>query len=259
MSSRIEHRRFWIKIDNGKAILHNDEFRHIRVQRLKLGDEFIGIDGSGLEFLCRIDEIKRSHIGATIISERYCAREPGIEIILCQAELKGLGLSTAIDLLIQAGITRYIYFQTDRSQGRNISMVRIKRKMMSSIKQSGRARIISIIRYSNIPSMFEEMNADEKSLRLLLSFDDDSSPIYNVLPEYRLTPSNVVIVVGPEGDFTGDEMNLFLENGFIKTRLGDIRIRSYLVGAFAVNLVLNYFEKDKRRRQEEWRIVSSVR
>lgn len=259
MENCLHHKRFWISIKDGKAIVDIEEFKHVKVQRLKAGDEFIGIDGSGFEFLCKINDIENRIINATIEYKRSCKLEPEIEMILCQAELKGLGLSTAIDFSIQAGIAKFIYFPTERSQGKSISIGRIKRKMLSSVKQSGRAKVIFVDRYDSIVSMLKILDSYKISLKLLLVLDNDSEFLHNILLKEKGSPSGVVIAVGPEGDFTENEIDIFIKNRFIKVKLGDIRIRSYLAGAFASNIVFNYFGKDIKRREERWRTVSSVK
>jgi len=259
MGNDIQHRRFWIRIENSKAILDSEELKHIRVQRLKLGDEFIGIDGCGYEYLCKIESIGSRNVVATIEYERCCSAEPETEIILCQAELKSSGLSNSIDFSIQAGISKFIYFPTIRSEGRDISRSRIERKMMSSVKQSGRAKIISVERYSNVDSVLKDISIDEIPLKLLLVLDGGSKQVNGVLLKEKRSPSRVAIVVGPEGDFTDEERDIFIKSGFLPVNIGSIRIRSYLVGAFTTSIILNYFEKGNRRREEKWRTVSFAR
>jgi 16S rRNA (uracil1498-N3)-methyltransferase len=114
-----------------------------------------------------------------------------------------------------------------------------------------------------MPEIYEPMDIlemvgsfDKVALRLVLCMDESARPMSLVLPENP--PESILLVVGPEGGFSGKEINLMIEGGFSPVIISPRRIKFELAGVLATTEILYNYGEDKKK-EERWNTVSSVR
>jgi 16S rRNA (uracil1498-N3)-methyltransferase len=91
----------------------------------------------------------------------------------------------------------------------------------SAAQQSQRSRIPVIESVARFEDVI--LSSQDYDLKLIPNLSGERKPIREVVAETR--PKDVIVLVGPEGDFTAEEVGLALSQGFIAVSLGDTVLR----------------------------------
>ena len=214
------------QLEMGSLIeLADDDFRYIKnVLRLKPGESITLFGFEGHEYHARIEEIAARAVSARIDGVERIP-EPDIRIVLAQSLPKGDKMDLITQKATELGVSVIIPFHSSRSipklvEGKAKERVRRWRKIaLEACRQSGRADIPEI---SEIVS-FEEMllKAGDKGLKLIFWEAESGLGIKQVLraPENE-AQKHYLIVVGPEGGFSAEEVQKATAAGMISVSLG---------------------------------------
>lgn len=220
-------RRFFIqeKADIGTIChIEGPDAKHVKtVLRMNPGDEIWLFDGMGMEYRGIIRTIRPACVDVEIVSATACPDSGSVEITIAQAMLKDRKMDTLVRQLTELGIKRWLPVITHRSVPRPDSR-RIKSRMerwqtiaQESLKQCGRGFFPELL----LPVHFSEA--------LSMSNDHDLSIIFTNKKERPLGPlpginkgenAKVMLMLGPEGGFTDQEIALALEKGLTAAGLG---------------------------------------
>ena len=210
------------------VVLTADEAKHLReVLRLKPGDQVYVFDGAGNEFRCTIVQAKRDE--ATLeISEIVAATAPEspLNLTLGVALLKGEKFDLVVQKATELGVTRILPVMTRHAdiQLRDASdaekrLNRWRRIAMEAAKQSGRATVPEI----PLPVSFESVVKSESAeLRLLFS-ERSGKPLTDAISG---APVTVITLVGSEGGWADEEINLATDNGWRVVTFGGRILRA---------------------------------
>ena len=117
---------------------------------------------------------------------------------------------------------------------------------MTAMKQSGRCTRTVIHQPVGIEELLT-MTAGYQ-LKLILMLGESLPLLYNVMSKMNGEKfKNGVILVGPEGDFTEEEITFILESGFKPVSLGKRRLRSETAASAAVSIIMSHFEEGDLR------------
>ena len=126
----------------------------------------------------------------------------------------------------------------DHSERRVLKTQRVEKILVSAAKQSLKAAVPTINEPVSVKE-FIDSNRDHDALKLIAyCFEDESLPrrsIKEALEAYNGT--DIIIMIGPEGDFSKQEADLAIEAGFIPVHLGDSRLRTETAALTAVSAV----------------------
>ncbi|MGZ4090662.1 MAG: RsmE family RNA methyltransferase, partial [Bacteroidia bacterium] len=127
------------------------------------------------------------------------------------------GAAMVSQLQEQLGVDRIIPMRTERvvvkldSAGAESRLKRWQKIAQSAAQQSQQARIPIIEPVTNIRDVV--LNSQDYDLKLIPHLTGERRLIKDILAESR--PKNILVLIGPEGDFTLEEVALALGNGFI--------------------------------------------
>jgi 16S rRNA (uracil1498-N3)-methyltransferase len=232
-SSHEKRRRFYappiaFAPDGQSVSLSADEARHARgVLRLQPGDEVYVFDGAGKEFRCAVRELDRDGAALDVLEEVEPARpESPLNLTLGVALLKGEKFDLVVQKATELGVSRVIPLDTDRAdvrlrdnQDAHNRMTRWRRIAREAAKQSGRALVPEITAplTFNFLLMMSAVADKEPSTQVtrLLFAERDGSPIIETSKTFLELPKEIVAVVGPEGGWTDEEIEL-ARDGFWK-------------------------------------------
>ena len=238
-----EH-RFFIEpsaVADDRVELSPEVAHHIgKVLRLAEGDEILLLDGSGNHFRTEIDQL-RSGGGSARIVEQWHATEKALPIRLIQALPKG----EKFDLILQKGTELGIGRFSPVSSGRSIAkaartekkLARWRRIVAEAARQSRRPLLPTC---DPVEPFGEAVAGSQQELKLML-WEEGSMPLAEALPAGP--PTDIAILVGPEGGFSADEAEQATGAGFIPVSLGPRILRTETAG-FAVAAVLEYLYGD---------------
>lgn len=180
-----------------------------RVFRLKTGDLIIIFDGSGFDYVCKIDNFTEDTIRLSINeknSSRYILEK---DIILCVAIVKKDTFEWIVKKATELGVTNIVPIISERSEKKSLNIERLKKISTEASEQSGRGSVPTI---KSIVSLVEAVNTytgQYGGQTSVYAFHTDG----NTLPRSDLgSNSKIVIFIGPEGGWSTSEIELFHKN-----------------------------------------------
>jgi len=222
------HRFFIDEITGDKAVITaKDQLHHLKnVLRFKVGDEISLADGAGNDYTGVITAMgkKQAEVKVTL---KKSAREAAVKLTVACAIPKGSRFDDIVDFLTQLGVERIIPMRTERvvvklnGAGAEEKLRRWVKIAQSAAQQSRRSRIPAIEPVTDFQEVISQ--SGEYDLKLIPHLSGERKLIKDVLAESR--PRNIIVLIGPEGDFTPGEVKLALENGFVAVSLGDTVLR----------------------------------
>jgi len=223
-------------------IMINDstEIHHLKsVLRMKKGVKVEIFNGRGDEILGVIESLNDKGVDVTVVS-RQKSQVRGPKIILACAIPKKAKFEFIIEKATELGVDEIIPMQTartevvisgDRKERKN---ARYQAVAVNAAKQSGRS---VMPRVSDI-TLFKDViaNASENTLKLIPCLIGERKNLRDALSATQNMKS-IIFLIGPEGDFTSQEVELALKNGFLPVSLGETTLKvdtaALVVVAFA--------------------------
>jgi 16S rRNA (uracil1498-N3)-methyltransferase len=203
------------------------QLHHIRdVLRLKVNDEVIIFDGAGREFNGVIMNINKKQAEFSLTPLQKQPRGSAALTIAC-AIPKGSRMDDIIDYLTQLGVARIIPMRTERvvvklDDVRAVARLKRWQKIAQSAARQCQRRDIPFI--SPVAYVAEVISKSaDFDLKLIPHLAGERRLIKDVLGKVK--PRNIIVLIGPEGDFTPAEVEMALHNGFIPVSLGDTVLR----------------------------------
>ncbi len=227
----------------GKLInIGGKEAHHIiDVMRLKVSDKVVTFDGAGNEYTGFIKEAGRKSVIIEIVEARVPHGGMTYGITLLQAIPKKEKMDYIIEKSTELGVSKIIPLVTEGTipnwdEPKKASSVERWRKIaMEASKQCGRADIPEIGLIRN----FSDASADVagSDLALMAALDNGAVRLKDAIGGFG--GSKVTIAIGPEGDFTPDEVTRAKGCGFKVVSLGSRVLKSDTAGLFML-AILNY-------------------
>ena len=204
-----------------------DAHHAVKVLRITAGEIFMLGDGAGSWSEVKVFAVKKKSLEVEVLSTGFQEPLP-ISITVVQAIPKGDRSKEAIELLTEAGVDTIIPWNAARSIGKGADKFSVTAREAS--KQSRRLRIPQVADTANTEAICALISASDCSIVFHESADKSLSEIQ--LPD---TLKSVLIIIGPEGGITAEELVRFSEAGAITSRMGRPVLRSAHAGIAAVS------------------------
>ena len=223
--------------------IKGEEARHIlTILRHKRGDLIDVVDGCGNRYRVNITHTGRNNLEGKILSQVRKENEPITNLTLAQAVCKGSKMDWVVEKCTEIGVSNIIPLLTERTeidfknpQQEKSKIERWKRLAISSMKQSLRCCLPKISPATKIEDLLK--NTKNYDLVLMASLEGGSKNLED-LDELGNRPKNILILVGPEGGFSVDELKEAEEKRVIPISLGTRRLRTETAGIVFLSLVL---------------------
>lgn len=223
--------------------LPHDAAHHLRtVLRMRAGEAVTLLDGAGLQYDATLTEVAPGRVCAQFGAARPCETEPPYEAIVCQALPKTTEkLEQVLQHGTELGATAFAVFASARSVAKLDSgkadnkLERWRKIVHGAAEQAGRGRIPSVAWSGKAPTITPETTVlilHEKATRLLrdaLAEEDHRGAF--------------VLVVGPEGGFTDDEVARWTDQGALAVCLGPRVLRTETAALAALAQLAYHFER----------------
>jgi len=217
-------------IVGGSYEFANDDANHaIRVLRMQEGAEFMLSDGKGTWSQVVATEVKKKSMQVRVMDSGFQA-PLATTITVVQALPKGDRAKEAIELLTEAGVDRIVPWASARSIGKGSDKFAVTAREAS--KQSRRFRIPEVTDLATTAQICEAIKLSELAIVFHESATDklsDQVSSHNV--------EHLLIIIGPEGGLTDEEIAVFTEAGAKVALMGRPILRSAHAGIAAVSAV----------------------
>lgn len=224
-------------IDQHIAI-EGEEARHIaKVLRKQPGDVVRVVDGAGKAYDVVIRLVAPEMVECEIQYEHHHLHEPDIDVTLAVAQLKNPSrMDWIIEKATELGVRTIIPLQTIRTIARSPKEERWNNIALAAMKQSGRCILPKILPPAELTDVVA--NAAGYDMKLIPYERTDHILFIAEALKHRKPPRTALILIGPEGGFTDDEVAMAEKAQFTQVSLGRRRLRTETAAIVAVSWVV---------------------
>jgi 16S rRNA (uracil1498-N3)-methyltransferase len=243
-------RRFYLppeECKGGMLMLSGGEAHHaLHVLRARPGEQVTILDGAGQEVLCEVEATERSRVRLKILERKVDAALP-CKITLCQALPKGKIIESIIQKATELGVSRIVPLLSERvvadidKKGAQDKQRKWQGAAIEAIKQCGSPWLPQV----SLPATPADFlaHAERADLALVASLQPGSRhprEYFNAFRQkHQRAPKSVQIWIGPEGDFTADEVGKIEQAGTLPITLGPRVLRTETAAIYCLSIV-NY-------------------
>lgn len=215
-------------IEGGICRLDHDESGHcIKVLRHRCGDEISVIDGCGTLYRCRITSDSHKGVEAMVLeqTENWGSHPYRLHLAVCPTKNNDR-YEWFAEKACEIGLDELSPVIGEHSERRVLKTARVEKILVSAAKQSLKASVPVVNEPVSVKEFIKASTGDGLKL-IAYCFEDENVPrksIKEVLEGFDGT--DVIVMIGPEGDFSQEEAALALEAGFIPVHLGASRLRT---------------------------------
>ena len=227
--------------------IQGDEFRHlVRVMRKKKGDVIKVVDGNGFVYTVILDFVGKNFASGKIQKRLRLVGEPIFKLSLAQAIPKGNRFEWVVEKATELGIFEIIPLICDYSiiEGNPNKMRRWNNLAIAAMKQCHRSRLPKIHRPLAFKKLIETIK--KPKMTFIAHPLKGASPLSKIIHEkidiYRHERS-ATIIVGPEGGFSDEEIELAKTANLQFFTLGIRRLRSETAGVAATAIFIELIEQ----------------
>lgn len=232
-----ETRFFYVPDAEKLTELPAEEANHaIKVLRLKEGDELMLMDGKGSFYRAEVTLVSNHHCMYRIV-ERQPQQpqwEGRVHLAIAPTKMNDR-IEWMAEKATEVGIDKLSFLNCQFSERRNLKTERIKKIVVAAVKQSHKAWMPVV----NELEPFRQFISRQSSGHRYIAHCYNEVPRVNLFDELcRLDASeDALVLVGPEGDFSIDEVRYAVSQGFVSVDLGKSRLRTETAGLSAVMMM----------------------
>jgi 16S rRNA (uracil1498-N3)-methyltransferase len=220
--------------------------------RLRQGDEIFVFDGDGREFNCAVEIIGKNSTELRVISEVEPTRpESPLHLTLAIALLKGEKFDLVIQKATELGTKRIVPLETERadvrlkdSEDAQKRVTRWRRIALEAAKQTGRAFVPEITAPLTLSSLVmsggKERKPSTESARVMFA-ERSGTSLAEATKSFAGQPAEIVALVGPEGGWTDEEIELGRQGGWKIVTLGGRTLRAETAAIVVLALLQHRF------------------
>ena len=232
-----ESRYFYVPGAAQQNELPPDEAMHAtRVLRLKEGDEIFLMDGEGSFFKAQITVAATHHCYYEILEQQPQQPQWEGRLHLAIAPTKMMErMEWLVEKATEVGVDEISFLECTFSERKIVKLPRLDKIVVSAVKQSHKAWKPVL----NDMETFKAFMETPRPGRKYIAHCYEEVPRVNLFDELR-KPSeekDVTVLIGPEGDFSIDEVKLAVANGYQSVDLGKSRLRTETAGLAAVMMM----------------------
>lgn len=222
--------RFYAPDIETSMLLPDEEAQHcVRVLRLAVGEQIEVVDGKGNLFLCEIATANNKSCAVNILEKTSIQPHWGCRITVVIAPTKNVDrLEWMVEKVTEMGVDRIIPVLCRYSERKVLKTERLRKIVVSAMKQSLKATLPQL---DELTPVMDVINVPAEGRRFIAYCDREIER--RIFTKEYHKGEDVLIMIGPEGDFSKEEIKAALANGFVPVSLGDSRLRTETAGVFA--------------------------
>ncbi len=228
-------------IENDKITISGDRYRHVKSLRLKLGEQTLFINESGGTYVSVLEELQKRKAVFKILKQTT-ADSSGTGIILAQSVIKKDRMLFALQKATELGVDAIIPF-TSRYTVVKIKdtnfMNRCDAVIKEAVGQSMRRRIPHLYGPLGYKELIQTM---PDVYKILFHYGDNVEP-FSTIQNMLKQASRVMLIIGPEGGFSADEIKYAREHDVYIANLGENILRAETAAIAAMSIVSFIREK----------------
>jgi 16S rRNA (uracil1498-N3)-methyltransferase len=216
-----------------EIVLDEDTSRHVvQVLRMKEGEKLNLTDGKGSWITAEVIDAHKKHCSVRVIGSQFTTHDSR-KVTIAISLLKNTSrFEWFLEKATEIGISEIIPLICERTEKQKFRYDRMKGICISAMLQSQQTWLPLL----HEPKQFNHLAIEQFDDQQKFIAHCEESGQKNNLSSFQ--PFNhSTILIGPEGDFTKDEIKLALENNFVPVSLGETRLRTETAGVVAASLL----------------------
>lgn len=215
--------------------LSEEESKHcIRVLRMELGDELHLTDGRGSMYRCKVVEANAKRCTVEVVEHTPEYEKMGYGLVMAVAPTKNIDrFEWFLEKSTEVGISEIYPIECDHSERRQIKLEREEKVVTAAVKQSLKAYHPTLHDMTSVRDVIAMLFDGEKYIAHCDSSFGDKEYLGSLVKK----GGNVLILIGPEGDFSPEEITFALQSGFKPITLGKERLRTETAAVVATVIV----------------------
>lgn len=213
--------------------LPEEEAGHcIRVLRLTEGDEILLTDGKGTFYKAAISRAHHKHCEVSILESWQQSALWNFHLHIAVAPTKNMDrMEWFAEKATEIGIDAITCLNCRFSERREIKPARLEKILVSAMKQSQKATLPRLEGMTDFKSFVSQPFDGRK----FIAHCEDGDK--TLLKQTYRPGENALVLIGPEGDFSPEEIELALKKGFEPISLGDSRLRTETAALVACHTI----------------------
>ncbi len=226
-----------IKIDVIHFVLNEETSKHVvQVLRMQNGEQLQLTDGTGNLFTAEITDNNRKNCAVKILNTTSKQR-PAINVTIAISLVKNSNrFEWFLEKATEIGVSEIVPLLCNRTEKQHFRHDRMKNILISAMLQSQQTRLPVV----HEPTKYIEYirNITEKGFqqKFIAHCEEETSKEQLVAKLLKVSKERLILI-GPEGDFTNDEIAEALQNNFSPVALGNTRLRTETAGVVAASLL----------------------
>ena len=227
-------------IVDGICRLDSEESVHcVRVLRHRVGDEISVIDGEGTLYTCTLlsDSPKGAEARVDKVEPDWGAHPYYLQMAVCPTK-NNERFEWFAEKATEVGLDRISPVIGEHSERKVYKTDRLRRILLSASRQSLKGAIPDVDEPVSVKEFIKSCSSDEGALKLIACCFEGETPrtsVNDAIAEAR--GRRIVVLIWPEGDFSRNEVDLALREGFIPVHLGPSRLRTETAALTAAEAV----------------------
>ena len=215
------HLFFCSDITDGNYTLNEEESKHcIRVLRLKIGDIIYLTDGQGDLYKTELIDEQPKRCSVKILGTKKEFGKKFFSIHMAVAPTKNINrYEWFLEKATEIGVNEIIPLICKHSERKEVKINRLEKVVMSALKQSLKAYLPKLSEPFKFNQFIKQPFAGQKFIAYC-----EGNP--ELLKNLYHPKNDALILIGPEGDFSPEEIDLAISEGFIPVSLGNSRLRT---------------------------------
>ena len=215
--------------------LSEEESKHcVRVLRMRVGEDLHITDGKGNMYRCKVLNDNAKHCTVEVVETIPEYEKMSYRLVMGVAPTKNIDrFEWFLEKATEVGITEVYPLECDHSERRQIKDEREEKVITSAVKQSLKAyhpTLHPMTRFRDVVSL--PFEGDK-----FIAHCNDAMGEREYLGKLLKKGADTLILIGPEGDFSEEEINFALQNGFKPISLGKQRLRTETAAVVATVIV----------------------
>lgn len=224
-----------IKVTTEPFILNEETSKHVaQVLRMHQGEQLQLTDGKGNVFIAEIIGDNKKKCSVKILSNTFQAASLKNTSIAISLVKNAHRFEWFLEKATEIGVNEIIPLICSRTEKQHFRMERMSGILVSAMLQSQQAWLPLLhepVKFTTYIKSIKEATFVKKFIAHCRE-DDQRLPLNSQQPF-----GNSIILIGPEGDFTIDEIELALQNNFVPVALGNTRLRTETAGIVAATIL----------------------
>ena len=221
--------------------LSEEESAHcVRVLRYDRGDEILLTDGRGTTYHARITNPHPRHCEFEVLNQEKQEKTHNIYLHVAIAPTKNIErLEWMVEKCTEIGVDEITPLLCRFSERKNLRNDRLEKIILSAAKQSLTPYLPKLNKLTDFATLMQQYGRNEDIDKYIAHcYKDEKRELKDALRKGR----DVLILIGPEGDFSEQEVELAIAKGFVPVGLGRSRLRTETAGVVACHTAVLFNE-----------------